>query len=192
MNETPKPPENGPDIEVENLRPHVFDGIQEYDKKLPNWWLMTLYGSIVFSVIYWFVYHTFEVGMTPSEMLAQREAQAAEYLIESGLGAADNESLFQMALQPTVVDAGRDHFTTHCAACHGADGGGTTGFPSLIDDEWDYGGEPMDIREVVLDGAPNGMPAWRSSLGERGVAEVTAYVISINPTLMAQAEEGGE
>ena len=42
------------------LRPHSFDGIHEYDKRLPNWWLWTLYGAIIYSAIYWGLYHRWE------------------------------------------------------------------------------------------------------------------------------------
>jgi cytochrome c oxidase cbb3-type subunit 3 len=35
------------------LRPHEFDGIQEYDQRLPNWWLATLYIAILWAFFSW-------------------------------------------------------------------------------------------------------------------------------------------
>lgn len=37
------------------LREHEFDGIQEYDQKLPNWWLFTFYIAIVWFLVHWCV-----------------------------------------------------------------------------------------------------------------------------------------
>ena len=56
--------------EQDKVREHSFDGIQEYDNRLPNWWLAILYGSIVFSLIYWIWFHTLGVGALPRESFA--------------------------------------------------------------------------------------------------------------------------
>lgn len=48
----------------------------------------------------------------------------------------------------------------NCAGCHGALGGGGMG-PPLADAEWIYGSEPNNIFQSILQGRPNGMPAYQ-------------------------------
>lgn len=44
---------------------HAWDGdLQEYNNPLPRWWLWCFYGTIVFSILYWFIYPSWPVGDT--------------------------------------------------------------------------------------------------------------------------------
>ena len=33
-------------------RGHTFDGIAEFDNRLPNWWLWSFYLAVIFSIGY--------------------------------------------------------------------------------------------------------------------------------------------
>ena len=42
-----------PEVEDDGTTGHEYDGIREYDKALPKWWLVIFFGSIIWGVAYW-------------------------------------------------------------------------------------------------------------------------------------------
>ncbi len=171
--------ERDPDLPPaeDSFRPHVYDGIQEYNKRLPNWWLLTFYGSIVFAIGYWIYYAQsgipLEDGVRVERAVARIEAAKL-----AGNEAVDDASLWTMSRNAVFVDAGRETYKATCASCHGEKLAGGIG-PSLLDDVWIHGGSPMAVHVAVNDGIlVKGMPAWGPVLGSRKVSEVVAFVMS--------------
>lgn len=66
----------------------------------------------------------------------------------------------------------------NCVGCH-AHGGGGMG-PPLMDDKWIYGSRPANIFETIVEGRPNGMPAWRNKIPDSQVWQLVAYIQSMN------------
>ena len=164
-----------------------MDAIQGYDNRLPNGWLWFLWGWVLFSVGYWLVFHTFEVGRSPVQPYDAEMQAAAEAQLAAG-GSLDNEALILMSGMPDKVDQGREIFTTYCVACHLVTGGGLVG-PYLTDAYWIHGGEPMDMHKVVTEGVlEKGMAAWGKQLGPRRVEAVVAYMMTLRDTNV----EGGK
>jgi cytochrome c oxidase cbb3-type subunit III len=180
------------------IRQHEYDGIQEYDQKLPNWWLFTFYGAIAWFLIHWVLFYN--AGAIPTDhqrvsgkiAAVEQKRQAEREATEKSL---DDAALLAMAKDPAITTAGEATFSVTCVACHGADlsatmdvGGTKIPLPglSLKDKQWKFGGKPMDLYKLVRDGSPpesdghNGarMQAWGATLGTTKVTEVVAYVIS--------------
>lgn len=159
------------------LRPHVFDGIQEYDQRLPRWWLLTLYGAMVFSVGYWGYYHTYGSGLNAGRAIEQEIAENTMRATQRAT-VIDDEALWKMSRDEQKVAAGRAAFDTTCAACHKPDLTGLIG-PNLVDQQWIHGGLPMDAIRIIQEGvAAKGMPAWAAVLGPQKIQEVVAYIYS--------------
>ena len=51
-----------PEVEEDGTTGHTYDGIQEYDKPLPKWWLVIFFGSIVWGVAYWIFFPGIQPG----------------------------------------------------------------------------------------------------------------------------------
>ncbi|MGF1484703.1 MAG: cbb3-type cytochrome c oxidase N-terminal domain-containing protein [Opitutales bacterium] len=167
------------------LLDHSYDGIQEYDQRLPNWWLFTLYGAIVFSFVYYFF--SIQSGVGPSDYASvQNELnRLQEIQLAGGFDADDPEVFWDMMRNPDVVAEGREIFETSCVTCHGADMQGIAGLGfNLIDDEWTYGASPPEIYHTVFNGINKDgaqvMQPWGPSLGQQKVGRVVAYVMSQN------------
>lgn len=167
------------------LREHSYDGIQEYDQKLPNWWLFTWYITMVFFVICWVGYYQFGIGMSDEKDIETAMAKIADFQ-KKELELINDDKLWEMSQDPKIVAAGAATFSTTCVACHAADlsahigGVKLPGLP-LNDQEWKHGSNPTQILTIVRKGAPDltkGMPPWEPQLGLQRVVEVVAFVLS--------------
>jgi cytochrome c oxidase cbb3-type subunit 3 len=176
-NPLPSPPLDG------DVRAHTYDGIREYNRRLPNWWLYTLYATILFWVGYWSYFEWFHEGPTGAQRVERAMQRIeAEKLAQSAATHIDDPSLWEASRNPVVVAAGKATFNSICAACHkeslrGIDDGGIGA--DLRRQVWIHGGRPTDIYHTVTNGVlAKGMPTWGPVLGQRKIVEVVAYVLS--------------
>ncbi len=179
---------------------HVYDGIEEHDNRLPRWWLMTLWGAIVFAVLYWLAYEVFGALPQPQaifdqEMVARRveeeRAAAARVVVGVAGPAANDDDLIALSRDAAAVGRGKALYISTCLACHAAKGEGLVG-PNLTDDAWLHGDAPSEIHHTVADGfAEKGMPAWKAALGPAQVNDVVAFVLSIKGSHVPGKEPQG-
>jgi cytochrome c oxidase cbb3-type subunit 3 len=66
----------------------------------------------------------------------------------------------------------------NCNGCHAAGGGGMG--PALMDDDWRYGREAQSVYASIMQGRPNGMPAFHQRITEDQAWQLVAYVRSMS------------
>jgi cytochrome c oxidase cbb3-type subunit 3 len=187
---------------------HVWDEtLQEYNNPLPVWWTYAFYVTILFGLVYWFIYPSWPVGKSflsgfGSVTYTNAEGQSeswhwntrAKLLLETQEAAARQKPYFdklaslpyeQIAKDPElssfVVSAGKPLFADNCAACHQAGGAGQVGhYPNLTDDDWLYGGTPARIEETLRVGRRGYMPAFREVLSGEQIDSLAHYVLTLS------------
>lgn len=207
-----KKPQDNHEVETTG---HEWDGIEEYNNPLPRWWLWVFYATIAWGVWYTIAYPAWPMisGATQGYLgystraNVQTEIEAAE-----AANAQINERLASVELAAIPGDdelagfarsAGEAVFNTWCVQCHGREGGGATGYPTLSDDAWLWGGSMEAIHTTVTHGIRNDedpdarysqMPAFGHDelLTEEEVVQVVNYVMSLSGEPQdAQAAEAG-
>ncbi len=173
------------DIDPENRTTgHVYDGIEEFDNPLPRWWFIMFVATFVFAIAYLILYPGMGnwkgvLGWT-SENQLERQQQTAFDQYESSYGVYSKTSVEELALDTQAMKMAQRIYANNCAVCHGADAGGALGFPNLTDKDWLYGGTPELIKQTLINGRQAAMPAWQGVIGEKGIANVTEYVLSLS------------
>jgi len=176
---------------------HTWDGdLQEFNNPLPRWWLWLFYITIAFGLVYLALYPG--LGKIPGVLGWSQQEQYDEEI-----AAADakygpifkkyaSQDLAVLMQDPEGRKIGQRIFLNYCAVCHGSDAGGARGFPNLTDADSLYGNAPATIEKTILDGRQGAMPAWGPTLGDEGVEDVTAYVMSLSGKQVdaAKAEAG--
>lgn len=180
-----------------NTTGHEWDGIKELDNPVPDWWIKTFLVSILCAIIGVWLYPGWStpkqdtkgaLGWTAREQLARdtEEALTAQAGWRSDMAA---KSLSEIEADPELrqiaMHGGRLAFARNCAVCHGASGGGQLGqFPSLVDDDWLWGGRLEDIQQTITHGIrdPNPdarisqMPSFGALLSKGEIDDVARYV----------------
>lgn len=177
---------------------HVYDGIEEYDKPLPGWWMQGFIITIVFAIGYLIAYPGMgnwkgllgwtQVGQWQAEMDAADKKYGE---IFAKYSATPVEELVK---DPKALKMGQRMFANNCAQCHGSDARGSFGFPNLADNDWLYGGSPETIKATLINGRNGAMPAWGAVLGEKGTLDTSAYVMALSgrETSRGDAEAGAK
>src|SRR5258705_5164101 len=81
-----------------------------------------------------------------------------------------------------AVSEGKRLYTWYnCVGCHSHGGGGMG--PALMDDQWIYGSEPEEIHVTIVEGRPNGMPAFGGKIPDQQIWQIVAYVRSMSGLL---------
>ncbi|MCA1323039.1 cytochrome-c oxidase, cbb3-type subunit III [Herbaspirillum sp. alder98] len=90
-------------------------------------------------------------------------------------------SLSESTHDPIKAELGKSKFVA-CMACHSAGGRGNPllGAPNLSDKIWLYGGSLDTIKETIIKGRDNTMPAFGEFLGEPKVHVLAAYIWSLS------------
>src|SRR3954469_23076157 len=108
MSDTPKkgdktPPPSGLQ---DRVLEHEYDGIREYDNPMPRWWLLTVAGTIVFSVVYMF--NIGPVGNGKGRVADYEAEMAKERALHPVVASAVTEDMLHSSLSnPAIVAQGK-------------------------------------------------------------------------------------
>lgn len=182
---------------------HSWDGIEEYDNPLPRWWLWILYATIVWGIGYVIAYPAWPLiqGATPGLLgyssrgeyvAAEAEITARNGVIKAELAEADILTVTHgTELHDYALQLGAGVFRANCVQCHGAGAQGlqADGYPSLLDDDWLWGGTVDAIAHTIAHGIRNEqsldarysqMPAFAGMIPAPQITELAHHLRAIS------------
>ena len=187
---------------------HEWNGIKELNTPVPMAVRIFLAITVVFALVYWVLMPAWPIGVSytkgllgidqrttvEAKLIAAQEARAdwVEAIAEGGF----EEIRADENLMTIVRHSGSSLFGDNCAVCHGRNGEGGPGFPSLTSGSWLWGGEPETVFETLRVGINSSHPETRTSemlaFGRDGILDRSAImdVISYLQSLQEEPEPG--
>lgn len=182
---------------------HQWDGIEEFNNPLPKWWVWIFYLTIIWAIAYTVAYPAWPGVKTATAGMLGWSTRANVQADIDGVKEANadiNMRLVSAELTGITKDpeldgyaksAGAAVFKTWCAQCHGSGAAGAKGYPSLLDNDWLWGGDIEAIHTTVAHGIRSEvdddtryseMPAFgRDELLEpEQIDEVVNFVMSLS------------
>ena len=189
---------------------HEWNGIKELNTPVPKPVWFFLIVTALFAVGYWILMPAWPTGTgyTRGLLGASDRTRVLEQRRESALSRADwlkhveTTPYVTLLTDPVALELirhdGAQLFGDNCSVCHGADGRGVKGFPSLADRDWLWGGEPETVAETIRVGVNSTHPDTRASemiafgaggiLDPTQVANVADYVMSLSVPSFGRAK----
>ena len=174
---------------------HVWDGnLRELTNQPPRWWMITLYLSGAFIVVYFLLYPSIPLihgytkgllGWTQMKRMQEsvQEIEAVRAPFENKLkGMSAAAILADQELTNYSVRSGKVLFGDRCAPCHGVGGAGNPGYPVLADDDWLKGGSVETIERDITHGLEDMMPGYKAMLSEQELVGPVEYLLSAAAT----------
>jgi cytochrome c oxidase cbb3-type subunit 3 len=127
--------------------------------------------------------------------MEKADADIAKYMAAKGEMIDENTVTFLD--NSTDIAKGRELYLRPgaCVACHGEDGSGIVGGypgvgPNLVDEYWLHGGSVQDVFKTIKYGVPEkGMIAWKDNYSAKEMAQITAFVLSLQGSNPPQQKE---
>lgn len=190
------------EISGQHTTGHEWNGIKELNTPMPKVFYIWLWLSIAVAVLLWLLYPSFPyvtdyargiLGYSSRVVVTEQVAAGRAHRAESfapfeTMNVAELAEMpgLRAAYEPAIAVLYRDN----CAACHGRDAAGQSGFPDLTDDHWLWSGTPEEIEYTLQVGINSNhddtryaeMPAFgRDEMLEKpDIADVIEYVLQIS------------
>ena len=170
----------------DNSTGHVFDeDLVEMNNPLPLWWVVLFVLTVVFSVVYVYVFPG--LGSSPGTLgwTSRGELESDQARVAASMAKVYAEYAQQpaeaLSRDASAMAIGQRLFINNCATCHGSDARGSKGFPNLTDGDWLHGGSPEKIEETITLGRTGVMPPMAAAVGSAvDVRNVANYVMSLS------------
>ena len=180
---------------------HEWDGIREYDKPMPRWWLITFIITVIWGLGYTIIYPAWPLinGATPGLLgYASRQDVADDIAAVNSENATIEAKLLATPMEEIINNpdlvrfataGGGAVFRTYCSQCHGTGAQGGKGYPNLQDDDWLWGGDLTAIETTIrhgirYDGDENTrfsqMPAFGEILEDAEIEKLAEFVLKVS------------